>query len=534
MIPGGVLIEPSEELVPALTIAAHPDPDRIGDRLVLDRIAAGQHVLLSRSGPEFIGAGRALGAPLLDRCVSRSPIRFEATVGGTIRIDCAGGTATTVGDLEVAEAIELPPLKPGDGVPIVLANRIVLVLHLVERDAEVLGDGDPMGMIGRSLGMARLRRAIALVADLPVPVLIRGETGSGKELVARALHAGSPRRRGPFLSVNLSTINRELAASELFGVVRGAFTGAARDRDGLFRAARGGTLFLDELGEASAEVQAALLRVLETGELYPVGGDTPATTDARVIAATDADLDVQIRDGRFKAPLFHRLAGCELRLPPLRERPEDIGPLFHHLAREELAAIGGDRPAPDDPRSPPWLPASLMLRLLRYRWPGNIRQLRNVVRAILIASRGRPQLRLDAQLTAILAPDGGDSSAGTGFRTLDASAESAGRLLGSRRRPAEIAEPELIAALRANAWDLKAAADQLGIPRASIYDVIARCPNVRTAGNLTPDEIERCHRECHGDLERMAARLEVSRRALGRRVKELGLEPAEAAQARSR
>jgi two-component system nitrogen regulation response regulator GlnG len=175
-----------------------------------------------------------------------------------------------------------------------------------------------------------------------------------------------------------------------------------------------------------------------------------------------------------------------------------------------------------------------MLRLLRYRWPGNIRQLRNVVRAILIASRGRPQLRLDAQLIAILAADGGDSSAGMGFRTLDASAESAGRLLGSRRRPAEIAEPELIAALRANAWDLKAAADQLGIPRASIYDVIARCPNVRTAGNLTPDEIERCHRECHGDLERMAARLEVSRRALGRRVKELGLEPAEVAQARSR
>jgi two-component system nitrogen regulation response regulator GlnG len=318
-------------------------------------------------------------------------------------------------------------------------------------------------------------------------------------------------------------------------VVRGAFTGAARDRDGLFRAARGGTLFLDEVGEASPEVQAALLRVLETGELYPVGSDAPVTTDARVIAATDADLDRQIRDGRFKAPLFHRLAGYELYAPPLRERPEDIGLLFHHFARAELAVIsGGDAPVPDDPRADPWLPASIMVRLLRHRWPGNVRQLRNMARQLVIASRGRSQLQLDARLAAELAAGAGPGADTGHIRTPEASATSASKPLAARRRPAEIAEPELVAALRASAWDLKAAADHLGIPRASIYDVIARCPNVRTAGDLAPDEIARCHRECNGDLERMAARLEVSRRALGRRVKELGLEPAVAAQVRSR
>jgi two-component system nitrogen regulation response regulator GlnG len=533
--PRGTRTAPIEELIPALTIATHPDPERIGDRLVLDSIATGGELLLSRGAPEFLAPGRALGAPLADRCLSRTPIHLEPTTGGGIRITCEGGAAIAIGDVEVAGAIELAPLGPGDGVPIVLADRIVLVLHLVERGANPGGDGDPMGMVGSGLGMTRLRRAIAQVADLEVPVLIRGETGTGKERVARALHDGGPRKRGPFVSVNLATISRELVASELFGAVRGAFTGATRDRDGLFRAARGGTLFLDEVGEASSEVQAALLRVLETGDLYPVGSDTPVTTDVRVIAATDADLDGQIHNGRFKAPLFHRLAGYELRLPPLRERPEDIGLLFHHFARAELAAIQGNRPAPDAPLADPWLPASIMVLLLRHRWPGNIRQLRNVARQLVIASRGRPQLQLDARLAALLAAGAIGPGEDTGhIRTPEVSAAYAGKPPAARRRPAEISEPELVAALRANAWDLKAAADQLGIPRASVYDVIARCPSVRTAGDLAPDEIARCHRECDGNLERMATRLEVSRRALGRRVKELGLEPAATVQLRSR
>ena len=195
-------------------------------------------------------------------------------------------------------------------------------------------------MVGESAALRQVRAHVERIADLPVPVLVRGETGTGKELVARAVHLRSPRRDGPFVSVNLGAIPRDLAAAELFGAVRGAYTGAAQDRPGFFRAARGGTLFLDEVGEAPPEVQAMLLRVLESGEMYPVGGQAPVATDVRLIAATDADLEERIRDGRFKAPLLHRLAGYEIRLPPLRERREDIGPLFVHFAREELERIG--------------------------------------------------------------------------------------------------------------------------------------------------------------------------------------------------
>jgi len=519
------------ERVPALTIAAHPDPARVGDRLLLVGLTANREILLSRNEPDFLHPGAVFGGPLADRFVSRRPIRIGRTLAGGIQIAGDGGTALTIGDAEGAGPMEIDPLEVGQGVPIVLADRIVLVLHLVEIGVERAAD--PMGMIGHGLAMTRLRNAIAQIADLDVPVLIRGETGTGKELVARALHTRGPRRGGPFVSVNLATLPKELAAAELFGAVRGAYTGAARDRDGFFRAAGGGTLFLDEVGEAPPEVQVMLLRVLETGELYPVGGDAPVTTDVRVLAATDADLDAQIRDGRFRAPLLHRLAGSEIFLPPLRERTEDLGLLFHRFAREELAAIGEpDRFAQGEPPAAPWVPAQVMLRLLRYRWPGNIRQLRNVIRQLVIGSRGRPQLMLDARLTVELAgvqaipspPAGAVVARTAGSATEDTTLPPPSSLVPARRRPAEVTEPELIAALRASAWDLKAAADHLGIPRASIYNVIARCPNVRTAGGLSSDEIARCHRECGGDLDRMAERLEVSRRALRRRVKELGLD----------
>ncbi len=302
--------EPGERLVPALTIAAHPNPARVGDRLVLDVLATGREVALSRNAPELHRAGSAFGAPLADPYVSRHPIRIAAAPDGRIRIAGDGGASITIGGtgppgegvrLGSHCAIEVGPLVPGMGVPIVLADRIVLVLHLVDLE-DGLGGGESMAMVGRGLGISRLRRSISRVSDLGVPVLVRGETGTGKELVARALHALGPRRRGPFVSVNLGTIPRELVAAELFGAVRGAYTGAARDREGYFRSARGGTLFLDELGEAPPEVQVSLLRVLETGELYPVGADAPVATNVRVITATDADLDAQIRDGRFRAP----------------------------------------------------------------------------------------------------------------------------------------------------------------------------------------------------------------------------------------
>src|SRR3954464_12757904 len=361
-----------------------------------------------------------------------------------------------------------------------------------------------------STAIRRVRTAIERVVDLTVPVAICCETGTGKELVARAIHLKSPRHDGPFVSVNLGAVPREIAAAELFGSTRGAYTGAWRDRDGLFRAAHGGTLFLDEVGEAPPEVQVMLLRVLETGEFYPVGAERPVAIQVRLIAATDANLEEQIQHGQFKAPLLHRLAGFEVRIPPLRERREDIGLLFYHFAREELEALGEThRLSPQDPYVRPWLPAHVAAQLVRYAWPGNIRELRNVTRQLVIESRGLPQLRLDPRLADQLGLMPQPVDTGPPRPPSDPSIQVArppsdpsipvqvGRppsdpAIEVRRKPSDVSEHELQEALRACAWDLKATADRLRIPRPSIYDLIDRSPDIRTAGDLGADEIAQC------------------------------------------
>jgi two-component system nitrogen regulation response regulator GlnG len=398
---------------------------------------------------------------------------------------------------------------------------------------------DALGMVGTSVGIQQVRHHIEQVADLNVPVLVRGETGSGKELIARAIHQSSQRRDKSFVSVNMGAIPKELAPAELFGAIRGAFTGAVKDREGFFRAAHDGSLFLDEVGEAPPEVQVMLLRVLETGEIFPVGERTPVKVDVRLIAATDAQLEQQIQEGRFKAPLMHRLAGYEIRVPPLRERREDIGLLFHHFAREELESIGEAwRLKPEDSSTEPWLSAPLASRLVRYGWPGNIRQLRNITRQLIIGSRGHTRLRLDPrlekELEASLMPKLGRPVSmprpeqGVEVKPAPAAKPLADPKAAARRRASDVSEPELLAALRESAWDLKAAADRLGIPRSSIYDLIDKNPHIRTAGDLSVEEITRCFQQCAGDLDAMAQRLEVSKRALGRRIKELGLGSGEA------
>jgi two-component system nitrogen regulation response regulator GlnG len=503
-------VEPPD-LVVGLTIVSHPFAHRAGERFLFE---AGREVSLSRNTPDFAPPGRALGAPLDDPFVSRRPIRFAPGRDGVRVIVEPGGTPVVVG-APVEDGIELARDELVHGVPIELSGRVVLLLHLIDRS--VNDAADALGMVGTSAGIRRVRSAIAQVVDLHVPVLIRGETGTGKELVARAIHDHGPRRDGPFVSVNLGAISRELAAAELFGSTRGAYTGASRDRDGLFRTAHGGTLFLDELGEAAPEVQVMLLRVIETGEFYPVGADKPIAIQVRLIAATDANLEEQIQRGQFKAPLLHRLAGFELQLPPLRERRADIGPLFYHFAHEELAAIGeSHRLSPQDKYAMPWLPAEIAAQLVRHAWPGNIRQLRNLTRQLVIGSRGLPRLRLDPRITEELAmpPPAGDPVAPR---------PPSDPHIDVRRKPSEVTRTELLDALRTCAWDLKAAADRLRIPRPSIYDLIDRSPDIRTAGNLAAGEIEQCFRDCGGDLDAMVTQLQVSKRALNRRLRELGL-----------
>jgi two-component system nitrogen regulation response regulator GlnG len=548
--------------VPALTIVSHPQAQRVGERAVLDAVVAGRDVAVSRNAPEFARLGASRGASLDDRFISRRPIWIAAQRDGWIRVVASGDSTPVVIGASTGGLIDLAPEDVARGVPIQLAERIVLLLHLVDLDrcrAPTTAIGS-LGMIGDSDALQRVRTAIARVADLGVPVLVRGETGTGKELVARAIHDCGARRAGPFVSVNLGALSRELAAAELFGATRGGYTGAIRDRPGLFRSAHGGTLFLDEIGEASPEVQVMLLRALETGEIQPIGADRPVAIDVRLVAATDAKLEDHIERGTFRAPLLYRLAGYELTMPALRDRREDIGALFYHFARAELAAMGElDRLTPRDPHGPAWLPAALAVQLVQHPWPGNIRQLRNATRQLVIENRGRTQLGSALAMApgpasaAVLTPPVSGAGAATGAGAGAATGAGAGERpttapgaaidrrgkdapasdgapapvgesrSGPRRKPAEVTGAELFAALRGCAWDLKAAADQLRIPRSSIYDLIDRHPEIRTAGDLGADEIAACHRDCGGDLDAMVARLQVSKRALQRRVKELGL-----------
>jgi two-component system nitrogen regulation response regulator GlnG len=497
---------------------------RIGERLLLHGLLSGREVALSRNAPDFTRPGEPLGLPLGDPFMSRKPFLFAPTREGIRFIPAEEGRCTCAGE-PIHGSRDFSPEELERGIPLEFSGRVVLLLHLAappEPDAPA-----SLGMVGESASLRRVRRHIERVGDLDVPVLVRGETGTGKELVAQALHERS-QRSGRFVSVNLGAIPKELAAAELFGSVRGAFTGAQRDREGFFQAAQGGTLFLDEVGEASPEVQVMLLRVLETGEMYPVGASTPVETDVRLVAATDADLEAQITEGRFRAPLLHRLAGYEIRLPPLRERREDIGPLFLHFARQELEALGeAHHLTPSDPYAEPWLPAALAVRLLLHPWPGNIRQLRNVARQLVIGSRGQPSLELDPrlaqELTLPVAPP--TPARAPVPASAPASEPTPEPEPAARRKSTEVSEPELLAALRAHDWDVKKAAHHLGIARSSIYDLIERSPSLRLAGDLSVEELTRCFHECRGNLDEMVKRLEVSKRALNRRVKELGLVP---------
>lgn len=235
------------------------------------------------------------------------------------------------------------------------------------------------GMYGNTTAMHELFRVICRVGRTDVTVLVRGESGTGKELVARALHEESARRGKPFVALNCSALPSELVESELFGHTRGAFTGAVKDRGGLFEAAHGGTLFLDEIGDLGPLAQAKVLRALESGEVMRVGGTRSTRVDVRVIAATNRPLEVMVSDGRFREDLLYRLNVIPLVLPPLRERIEDV-PL---LAQYFLQLFAGRHGLPMRSISDE---ASALL--MQYDWPGNVRELRNVIEGAIVLCDG--------------------------------------------------------------------------------------------------------------------------------------------------
>jgi two-component system nitrogen regulation response regulator NtrX len=307
-------------------------------------------------------------------------------------------------------------------------------------------------IVGRSYAIRAVTDKIEKVAATPGRVLITGENGTGKELVARAIHKQSPRASGPFVEVNCAAIPSELIESELFGHMKGSFTGAVSDRAGKFEQADGGTLFLDEIGDMSLSAQAKVLRVLQDGQVTRIGGTTSRQVDVRVLAATNKRLEDEIAEGRFREDLFYRLNVVPVHVPPLRERREDIPLLIAHFV-QQLSGEG---------MPPRAVAPEAVTRLAQLDWPGNVRELRNTVERLLILSGG-PKIGSEDvdRLVGRRDPDQAGIGSLLDCKTFEEFKQAAERAF-------------LLAKLREHDWNVSETARALDMPRSNLYKKIER------------------------------------------------------------
>jgi len=359
--------------------------------------------------------------------------------------------------------------KPFDNDELRLKVRKVMETQLLRRahtqllERVRLETGSFERMIGRSRAMTRVYEMIDKVAPTDVTVLVRGESRTGKELVARAIHFRSPRARGPFIAVNCAAVSRELVESELFGHEKGAFTGAVARREGKFEAADGGTLFLDEIGDMPLETQAKLLRVLQEKQFERIGGNQALSVDVRIIAATNQDLETMVREGKFREDLYYRIKVVEVRLAPLRERPEDIALLAQHFLKDASERF----------KTPlKQLTPEAMRACAERPWKGNVRSLKAAIEQAVILAAGNEITSAD--LFSSAAPDGeeartsaaahGAAVAASGAEILDSGLtfrEAKEKFVGEWERE------YFIRALRATGGNISRAAERTGMYRQS-------------------------------------------------------------------
>jgi len=375
----------------------------------------------------------------------------------------AYGTQRIAVDAMKAGAEDYLP-KPFDNDELRLKVRRVMETQLLRRahnrllEQVRLETGVFENMIGRSRAMMTVFEAIEKVAPTDVTVLVRGESGTGKELVARAIHFRSPRARRPFIAVNCAAFARELVESELFGHEKGAFTGAVARREGKFEAADGGTLFLDEIGDMPLETQAKLLRVLQEKQLERVGGNQPLAVDVRIIAATNQDLEAQVVQGRFREDLYYRIRVVEIRVPPLRERREDIPQMVQYFIKDACHRFG----LPEKRLAP-----AAMRACVEASWRGNARALKSNIEQAVILSSGS-ELSADELFSGSL-PDGVHASADRAPASKPhAEAESVATFREAKEKFIEQWERDFfLNALRATGGNISRAAERVGMYRQS-------------------------------------------------------------------
>ncbi len=351
------------------------------------------------------------------------------------------------------------------------AQQRSLKAENVELRRQLEGKYGLSNFVGSSEIMQRVFRLIERVADTDSTVLITGESGTGKELVARALHLGSRRRDVPMVTVNCAAIPQELLESELFGHVRGAFTGAVASRVGRFKAASGGTIFLDEIGDMSPSLQVKLLRVLQEREVTPVGSDRALKVDVRVIAATNRDLQIEVESGRFREDLFYRLNVIPIHLPPLRDRREDI-PL---LLRYFLARFNTEKKMKVSDFS-----EETKRFLLHYPWPGNVRELENLVERLVVL-KGDGRIEVDDLPEKFRPPKSGEVE----LPELDVPEDG----LDLKRTIEEFEDRIILSVLERTNWNKNKAAALLGIKRTTLLE------KLKKRGLVTPGDGGRLHPE---------------------------------------
>ena len=352
----------------------------------------------------------------------------------------------------VAEAVEAMRVGAADFLekPVTAARLFGVLDRLLKRplpggDADLeTTDGLRFGMVGASEPMRRIYQLVGMASPTRCRVLISGESGTGKELIARAIHALSPRREGPFVETNCAAIPGELIESEMFGHMKGAFTGATGDRKGKFELATGGTLFLDEIGDMSLATQAKLLRVLQEGVVTPVGASEPRKVDVRILSATSKNLSEEIGRGTFREDLYHRINVLTIAVPPLRQRREDIPPLAEHFLR--LASV-------ENGVAPKRLCARAVDLLLQLPWKGNVRELRNLMERVAILVPGDAVGHED--LMSLL--------------NLEGAAREVAEAVPLREARARFERQYIAARLRANGGNLGETARELGIERTNLY-----------------------------------------------------------------
>ena len=488
------------------TVVFHPQTRRIGERLEVPARFKGGPLVVGRNGPGFGRIGVATRSSLQDRHVSRRALLLSWQ-GNKLCIERpVGASRVQIAGKELRGEVQLTPEQLARGVPLLLAHTVVLLLRFDHVALDNASD-DELGLQGCSNYLANVRSEILRAAQYDQDLLIRGETGSGKELVASAVHANSERARKPLVAVNMAAVPAELAAAALFGNTKGAYTGADQAREGYFLQADGGTLFLDEVGDTPPGVQAQLLRVLQQREIQPVGG-TVRPVSTRVISATDAPLEEG--GSNFKSALRHRLGSLEIRLLPLREHPEDIGVLILHFLSNDGASKANGVNLPGEQSSQMEIArwADLFHQFLSYSWPGNVRELANHCRQVLATG------------------DAGISVPESIRAALEASRQQGSNDVSSAKKRSmhDVDEGKFDIAWEQCRYEPAATARLLGVSRQSVYRRVDQSARYRLAGEIESFELRRVLGECGNDSVRTARQLRVSLSALRAVLRGSGLE----------